>query len=142
MKHTVNDNGNTNIMVEFSIYGDAFDPQYITNLLDIKPTQTWVKGEGASWNPQIKRKETGWSFSTGYIDTLYLEEPMRLLLLKFKAKTHVIREAQKKYKLNCKIEVVVNIINNEAPGLVLDAEALAFAHDIGSTMIDIDTYIL
>lgn len=51
--------------VAFFIYGEDFDPNYITEILNVFPNNTTIKGifpPGKSW-PAI---ETTWCIETGY----------------------------------------------------------------------------
>ncbi|SHL04119.1 protein of unknown function [Desulforamulus aeronauticus DSM 10349] len=58
----------TNIMVEFCILGDDFNPEEVTSKLLIEPREQYLKGSRSTRN--IERKETCWSISTGYVETL------------------------------------------------------------------------
>lgn len=44
---TIFDLSSTNVMVEFRILGDSFDPDYITDCLAVVPSISWKKGDKA-----------------------------------------------------------------------------------------------
>ncbi len=126
-------------MIEFCIIGDEFNPQEITNKLSIEPTEYYLKGSRSSYN--IERKETCWSISTGYIDTLYIGELFDILLEKLIDVKEMIVELKKSLRLECKFFVVINIVQDNKPAIYLNKKIIEFA-DFVDAEIDFDLYIL
>lgn len=126
-------------MVEFCMIGDKFNPQEITQKLRIEPTECYIKGSRGIYN--IERKETCWSISTGYIDTLYISEPFDFLLEKLIDVKDTIVKLKTDLVLDCKFFVVINIVQDIKPAIYLDKKIIEIANFIGAE-IDFDLYIL
>ncbi|WP_454190893.1 DUF4279 domain-containing protein [Paenibacillus sp. Marseille-Q7038] len=58
----------TNVKSKFSIFGDEFDPDIITDTLLITPTRTWCKGDNIRGD--LFRKETCCEFATEHEESL------------------------------------------------------------------------
>lgn len=129
----------TNIMVEFCIIGDEFDPQEITKNLKIEPTECYIKGSRGDYG--FKKKETCWSIDTGYIDTLYISEPFDYLLDRLINVKETIVKLKNNFGLDCKFFVVINIVQDMKPAIYLDKKILDFVNYVDAE-IDFDLYIL
>ena len=68
----------TTIMAELSAIGDNFNPDQITERLAIKPTEQYRKGDFSKLN--FEREESCWTISTGYVETLYVEDVLNQLI--------------------------------------------------------------
>ncbi|OMF56278.1 hypothetical protein BK141_27555 [Paenibacillus sp. FSL R5-0765] len=55
----------TNIMAEFNIIGDHFEPKLITEQIGIEPSGTYIKGEEID-DRDLYRKEACWFLDTDY----------------------------------------------------------------------------
>lgn len=128
----------TNLMVEFSIIGDNFNPDEITKSLGIEPTECYIKGYDK--NRYFKMKESSWSLSTGYIQTVYISDLFDELINKLTSKKDILLELKNKYNLMFKFFVVINIENGEKPAIYLDKEVVSFANYL-SAEFDFDLYI-
>lgn len=128
----------TNIMVDFSIIGDEFEPNEITKKILLKPNEYYKKGDKSESN--FKRKECCWSINTGYVETLYVSELIGELIDKLSKKIDVLVDLKKNYKLIFKFFIVINIIDNEKPAIYLDKSIIAFAN-ILEAEFDFDIYI-
>lgn len=137
----------TQVMVYFSLYGAEFPIDYATKTLEIKPTKTYKKGEVIvrPYNPNVisaktlYRKETAWELSTGYQESFDVKEQMDQILGPLKNKADIINQLKTKYKLECKIFIVIIMENGDSPGLYLDNEQIEFANSVKAE-IDIDLY--
>ncbi|MFD0048932.1 DUF4279 domain-containing protein [Actinomycetes bacterium NPDC127524] len=135
----------TQVMVYFSLHGDEFPIEYVTETLEIEPTKTYKKGEVIvrPHNPKVistktlYRKETAWELSTGYKESYDVKEQMDQILGLLKNKVAIINQLKAKYKLECKIFIVIIMVNVDSPGLYLDNEQIEFANSVKAE-IDID----
>ncbi|MBT2286961.1 DUF4279 domain-containing protein [Paenibacillus polymyxa] len=128
----------TNVKVEFSIFGEQFDPNIITNTLLITPTGTWLKGDPV--RRDLFRKETCWEIATEYEESLDINDQIdKVIDLIQDQKDQVIRLIRK-HNLECKFEVVINIENNAKPAMYLNKDTIKFIYDLGAE-IDFDLYI-
>jgi len=128
----------TNIMVEFCIIGEDFNPEEITKKLLIEPTEYYVKGTKNARD--FERMESCWSISTGYIETLYIGEVLDMLLDKLANKKEIIIRLKEDYDLTCKFFVVINIEENMKPAIYLDKNVIEFAGSLEAEF-DFDLYI-
>lgn len=128
----------TNVKVEFSIFGDVFDPNTITETLLITPTRTWVKGDNIRGN--LFRKETCWELATDYEESLDINDQIDKIKALIKNKKEEIRKLIRQNKLECRFDVVINIEKNEKPAMYLNKETIKFFYDFGA-QFDIDLYI-
>jgi Domain of unknown function (DUF4279) len=134
----------TQVKVYFTIYGDDFPIDYVTESLGIEPTNSYNKGEiivkSLKQNTPQFRKETAWQLCTDYQESFDVKEQMNQILISLKNKAEVINQLKNKYKLKCDFSIVVIIENGETPGLHLDFELIEFANSIGAEF-DIDLYV-
>ena len=137
----------TQVMVYFSLYGDEFPIDFVSETLKIEPTKAYKKGEVIvrPHNPNvistktIYRKETAWELSTGYQESYDVKEQMAEIVEPLKNKVTIINQLKAKYKLECKIFIVIIMENGYTPGLYLDNEQIEFANSVKAE-IDIDLY--
>ncbi|NEZ45417.1 DUF4279 domain-containing protein [Paenibacillus alvei] len=128
----------SNVKVEFSIYGDKFDPNIITNTMQITPTRSWIKGEVI--REGLIRKETCWELATEYEESLDIYEQINKIRNLIKNKRNQIVKVKDTYNLECKFDVVINIENNEIPAMYLDKEIIKFIYELGAE-VDFDLYV-
>lgn len=128
----------TNIMIEFCLLGDEFNPEELTREFCLKPTEFYKKGSKSIRNRE--RKESCWSLSTGYIETLYLSELLDTLLEQLEKIKEKIVKLSQDLNLTCKFFVAVNIVDNEKPAIYLDNRSIEFANFVGAEF-DFDFYI-
>lgn len=126
-------------MVDFSIIGDDFNPDIITNVLRLNPTEQYLKGEMNSRN--ICRKETCWSISTGYKESLYISDLLEDILVKFSGKEEILIRLKEELKLTFKFFIVMNIVENVKPAIYLDNRIIQFASNLNAEF-DFDLYVL
>jgi uncharacterized protein (UPF0333 family) len=137
----------TQVKVFFSLYGDEFPIDYVTESLGIEPTNFYKKGDIVlrphkhnviSTKTQF-RKETAWELSTDYQESYDVKEQMDQILKPLKSKVAIINHLKTKYKLECDISIVIIMENGGTPGLHLDIKLIEFANSIKAE-IDIDLY--
>ena len=137
----------TQVMVYFSLYGDEFPIDFVSETLKIAPTKAYKKGEVIvrPHNPNVistktlYRKETAWELSTSYQESYDVKEQMDEIVGPLKNKATIINQLKEKYKLECKIFIVIVMENGYSPSLYLDNEQIEFANSVKAE-IDIDLY--
>jgi len=137
----------TQVMVEFSLYGDEFPIDYVTKKMEIEPTETYKKGDliERPFNPKVistkilHRIETVWSLSTGYQESYDVKEQMDQILEQLKSKSVTINHLKTENNLECVFSIVIIMENGATPGLHLDNQQIEFANSIKAEF-DIDLY--
>lgn len=136
-------------MAYFSITGDIFPVEAITDALNIGPTRTYKKGDVVARrdNPNLVstktlyRKETDWTLSTGYQESYDINNQLHVILKSLKEKTEQLKQLKKKYDLEFLFMVVIQVENNESPAMYLQKNIIDFASSIQAE-IHFDLYIL
>jgi len=129
----------SNVLVEFCIFGEDFEKEIITEGLGIGPSDFYKKGDLVG-KKQFKRKETCWSISTGYEESLDINDQLAKILNLIKPKTNILLNFMEQYALECKFIIVIGIENNQSPAVYLDREVIEFANKIKAEF-DFDMYI-
>jgi hypothetical protein len=130
----------TSVSITFSLIGENFDPNYITSVLKINPTNFYRKGDKVSDRNNLIRKEDVWEFSTGYITCLDIELAFEIIIEKFEEKIQVISEMINEYNLFPKIFIVIHVENNQVPAQYYNKKILNFLFAIKAEL-DVDLYI-
>ena len=128
----------TSIMVELAVFGDEFDPEVMTKRLSIFPDRFWKKGDSIR-NLKIVRKESSWMLSTGYVESLYLENQLKEIIARLYPKKDEFIALKKELNVDCKIFAVAIIRDNQTPSIYFDSSVIDFIHEIDAE-IDIDLY--
>lgn len=137
----------TQVMVYFSLYGDEFPIDYVTETLEIEPTETHKKGDTIvrPFNRKVTstkthyRLETAWELSTGYQESFDVKEQMDQIFGQLKSKSAKINQLKTEYELECHFSIVIIMENGYTPSLHLDNEQIEFANSIKAEF-DIDLY--
>lgn len=129
----------TNVMARFSIYGDEFDPNFITKQLGIDPCETYLKGELIK-NGRIARKETSWSINTGYQDSFDINDQLGIITAQIRGKAEALVKIKQELTVKMLFMIVVNIERNEAPAMYFERDFLSFVNEIGAE-IGFDVYV-
>ncbi|WP_037282842.1 DUF4279 domain-containing protein [Saccharibacillus sacchari] len=128
----------TNVKVEFSIFGEQFDPKILTQTLLITPTRTWFKGDPI--RKDLVRKETCWEIATEYEESFDINDQIDKIKGLIQDQKDQIVQLIKQNNLECKFEVVINIENNIKPAMYLNKDTIKFIYDLGAE-IDFDLYL-
>lgn len=129
----------TSILVEFKITGDEFDPDTVTKKLQIVPNEYWQKGEQIK-NKSIVRSFSCWIIKTGYEESLDVNNQLVKILDKIKDKKNELIELKKQNNFDYKVDIVIQIENNEKPAIYLSSDIIEFANSIKAEF-DFDLYI-
>lgn len=138
----------TQIKVILSVFGDVFDPVSFSKYLKIIPTSFWFKGDEISVGKGLiiksniipLKKESEWEYSTGFVETLYFEEVSELIVDKFEEKIPEMIKYISEKKLDVKIDIVMEIVDEQAPALYFNRRFLDLANQL-QTEIHTDIYV-
>jgi hypothetical protein len=128
----------TEIKIILSVFGEYFNPDELSSLLQVKPTETWMKGDSIDGKKE-GRKECCWEFGTKYIRTLDFEKVADVILETFYDKRNVLKSFSSENSLDIKLFVVIKIHNGESPSLFLGKQLISFLSTLDGE-IDIDLY--
>jgi len=129
----------TKVRAEFSICGDQFDLNKVTEKLGINPSETRVTGvipEGKK-RPSI---ETSWSISTDKEDSYDVDVQTKKVLLLITEKVEELCEIKEKMNVSFILSLIVEVENGEKPALHFTSDTISFLGKIGAET-DIDLYI-
>ncbi len=129
----------TTVAVFFSIYGDSFDLNYVTKVLEINPTETTIKGN----TPENKTRasvETSWSIGIEETISYDINEQLSTLIHLLNNKKSELLIIRKNFNVKISFLILVKVRNNETPAMYFDENTLEFINYIKAT-IDIDLYI-
>ncbi|MDK9583695.1 DUF4279 domain-containing protein [Lelliottia wanjuensis] len=129
----------TTVMAYFSIYGDCFDTDYVTQEMSLQPTEARVKGNipNGKTRPSI---ETSWKLSTGDEESNDVNIQLDKIIKLLNGKESQLQCIKNKYEVSLTFTLVIKIENGEKPGMHFNAKKIEFIHKIGAE-IDIDLYI-
>ncbi len=132
----------TQVMVEFRILGDEFEPEIFTSALLINPTSSWKKGENYinQNNMIVKKKFSCWTISSGREESLDIGEQLYKVINKLIGKESILVNLKEQYDIDYTIDVIVEIEDSLSPAVYLESKAIKFANDIGATF-DFDLYV-
>ncbi len=132
----------TNIFVKFSISGEEFNPNIVTSILSINPTNCWRKGDcyRTKSNTTLMRKYSNWEIRSKKEESFDMGTQMNKILDLFIGKESLFVDLKSKYDINFIIFVVIVVEKGETPAIYLDERTIKFANDIGATF-DFDLYV-
>jgi len=129
----------TNILVDFSVFGEDFDIKTISEKLEMEPSECYQKGERIR-ETHLFRKETCWSISTGYEESLDVNDQLEKIMKLIKPKREILIHLMQQLNLECKFSIVINIENSQTPAVYLEREVIEFANEMKAEF-DFDMYI-
>ncbi|MEB2302118.1 DUF4279 domain-containing protein [Lysinibacillus xylanilyticus] len=130
----------TQVMVYFSLYGDAFPIDDVTGKLGVTPTEAYKKDDLIPNRSTVcYRKETSWDLGTGYQVSLDVNNQFQQIIDKLQNKSLIINDIKEAYTLECKFFIAVIIKEGNTPALYLDKDIIKFAANIEAE-IDVDLY--
>lgn len=129
----------TNVMVEFIIIGEEFDPNFVTKKLKIEPDEIWVKGDSIIGR-NIERKDTTWSINTGYEESLDINEQLEKIINLINDKKNILKKLKAEYNIEYVFGIVVNVEDNQKPAMYFNNMFIEFVNDIKAEFY-IDLYI-
>ncbi|MFD4820914.1 DUF4279 domain-containing protein [Peribacillus butanolivorans] len=135
-------------MAYFSVFGDEFPLEVVTDILGIEPTKTYKKGDIIEKinNPNLvstkirRRKETDWTLSTGYQESYDINNQLNTILKSLEGKTKELKQLKEKYSLEFLFMIVIQVENDEKSAMYLQKNIIDFASLIQAE-IHFDLYI-
>ena len=136
------------IKLELAFFANYFDPNELTKLIGVQPTNFWFKGDEL---PSLKnvaytrlnkptRKETHWGYATKYSETSDIDDLAEPLLNIFEPCADKVAKFVKENNLEAKLYVVAEWnINESTPALGASKRLIQFLSKIGG-WIDEDLY--
>ncbi|RRN71278.1 DUF4279 domain-containing protein [Peribacillus simplex] len=135
-------------MAYFSVFGDEFPLEVVTDILGIEPTKTYKKGDIIEKINNLnlvstkirRRKETDWILSTGYQESYDINNQLNTILKSLEGKTKELKQLKEKYSLEFLFMIVIQVENDEKPAMYLQKNIIDFASLIQAE-IHFDLYI-
>jgi hypothetical protein len=132
----------TRIKLIFAIFGDLINLEELSDMMKLSPTSCWQKGDLIPNRKNgLVRKDTCWEYSIGFIETQNFEDVSEQFIKLLKPSIHLIENYVKENNLQTKIDLVVEIVNEEKPSLVIGKNLMELVIRINGE-IDIDLYVL
>ncbi len=130
----------TKIKLIFAIFGDLLNPKLFTEIAKLSPTSFWFKGDTIpNRKLGLTRKETCWEYSFDFVHTLYFDDVANLFIQHFSPYLEDITKYIDENSLETKLYLVVEIVNDEKPGIYFDKKFLDLVVKMNGE-IDIDLY--
>jgi len=132
----------TQVKLIFAIFGDLINLKSLSDIMKVSPTSFWEKGDLIPNRKNgLVRKETCWEYAIGFIQTLNFEDVSAQFIELIKPNIHLIESYVKENKLQTKIDIVVEIVNDEKPSLIIGMNLMELMIRMNGE-IDIDLYYL
>jgi hypothetical protein len=128
----------SNSYAYFAFKGDNFDPNEVTNLLGIEPTDSWRQGESGKYIQ--RQKYSSWQLTSTFDELLNMDKLVNEVVSQLSDKVELINKLKDQYCLDTVLEVVMYIDINEeesTPFLGHNIEVINFLHGTG-TITDVD----
>lgn len=121
----------TTVKAEFSIYGDNFDPNELTDLLEIQPMEVNLKGviTGTRKRPST---ETSWSIYTKKEESYDVKEQIDKIVSILKDKIKLINGFKEKNEVSISLSLLIEVENDEKPAIYWTPETNDFLGKIGA----------
>ena len=107
--------------INLSVFSDEkkFNPDELTQILQIEPTETYHKGDSIREN--FYRKETCWRLKTSRIETFEFGEVFQMLISILDGKAEILGKYAKENNLSVKIVPVI-VVSNNMPSIIITKE--------------------
>jgi hypothetical protein len=128
----------TKISIDFILTG-KFDPDKITTLMGIKPTNTWKLGDSIQ-NTKLRRKHDGWKLSIDKEESLDLNEKIESFLMQLESYSMPLKEIYEKLNAKAEIACAIYIEDEQVPAIHFNHETIKRVSDLGAE-IDVDFYL-
>ncbi|MCQ4637782.1 DUF4279 domain-containing protein [Anaerovorax odorimutans] len=129
----------TTVRIDLRIMGDEYDPQKVTQKLNIQPTDTWRMGDYIR-KTNLKFNYTGWLYSTGEEETLHINTQLRKIESLFLPKTDMLCELKERYLLDFSFDIVISICNHKIPVIYFESPFTQLVAKLDAR-IDFDIYV-
>jgi hypothetical protein len=139
------------VQVYFTVFGDYFNPNELTNILQVAPIQTYVKGDeippmkGLYRKPDAKPPvyiETVWDYGNpDCIKTLELEDAYKVVEEGLRDKVDLINQFVRQHHLTTQLNVYLTLDKDYPLRIHFKTTFLKMMCDLNAE-IDFDTYII
>ncbi|MEQ9102859.1 MAG: DUF4279 domain-containing protein [Cyclobacteriaceae bacterium] len=130
----------SNSYAYFAFKGDNFDPNHVTSLLGIEPTDSWRFGESGKYIQQ--QKYSCWQLRSTSDELLYMDNLVNEVVSRLSGKIELIKKLKEQYSLDTVLEIVMYIDINEeesTPFLGHSIDVIDFLYRTRTTT-DLDIY--
>jgi len=130
----------SNSYIYFAFKGDNFDPNKVTNQLEIEPSNSWRIGESGKHTQQ--QKYSCWQLSSTSDELLDMDKLVNEVLSQLSGKIEQINKLKEQLRLETVLEIVMYIDTNKeqsTPFIGHNLETIEFLHKTGTTT-DVDIY--
>ncbi|MDR1285831.1 MAG: DUF4279 domain-containing protein [Campylobacteraceae bacterium] len=121
------------VKLDFSIFGDCFDVEEFSNLLQVKPKDFWLKDEN--------KKETCWKYSYGYKRIYYSQKLSARFIKQFAPLAKKISEYAAKNSLNVKVDITAECFYSQKPAITFNKSFLRLLAKLNAE-VDVNLYCL
>lgn len=128
----------SNCYCYFAVKG-VFDPEEITQLLNVQPTQSWAIGDDRK-NKIDQHTFALWETGKTIIKYPELEIQCVKAIRELIGKENLLLELKQKHDVSFTLEIVPSIVNGKKPNIELGKEVIKFCY-LTDTYIDIDMYV-
>lgn len=132
----------TRIKITISIYGDLLDPEVVSKVTELNPSSFGYKGDAIPNRKEgVVRRETFWEYSSGFIESLFLDDIASLFVERFSPNEKSLMEYIEDKKLKSKIYFIIEVVNENKPSIYLDRTFIDLVVKLNGE-VDIDLYLL
>lgn len=134
------------IELDLTLHGFDIDPDQISKILSLSPTQVWLKGESIQ-KTALKRKSNGWVLSSGLEKSAELYDHINALFSKIKPVLLNFNDLplSTEKELSCVIYIYQEKGNaaeeHRTPAIHLEREQVEILNQVGAEF-DLDLYVL
>jgi len=126
------------IWAAFTLTGDDLDPDTVTAVTQLTPSDTWRKGDPFGRAGVMRHERSGWSMKSSLPLDRELEDHIRNVLDGLRPRWSSVVPLTEIYATE--IECVVKSYGGDRPALHIDAEVLKSIADLNAAL-DIDLYV-
>lgn len=131
---------NTHIKVYFSIFGDSFSIDEVTEKLLLNPTESYNKGDVIRKEPSLLlRRETVWNYGIEYEESYDIMDQVNQVLNVLESRKDILIELSKEFEIEFLFMIVICVRDGQGPALYLDKRIIKFAGTINAE-IHFDVY--
>ena len=133
---------NTEINVEFCLYGDELNPDDITESLELIPSLYYKKDDLIKEKGTMTRVEGCWEIETGYAPSLDINDALVKMKDILHDKKDKIIEIKRAGKLECRWTIVIKVYEDDVPGMHFSSSMLSFIVNDLEAEMDICQYVI
>lgn len=128
-------NSLSRVKIDFNITGNEMSHEDVTDLIGIKPTQTWKKGDTGKYKALLQYDL--WCFTLGYEKTNDVNDLLERVFQTFDSKTEAIKKLSDECGYDVSIDIVIEMDKSNLPALYFSKKIIKFFNELGAE-IDID----